>query len=91
MVTIEPLEPYYAEAREYARELITLIKFAEQNGADADGHEIRGQIRQKVRESTPLQTWLLIEVLARSVAATYEDLEDWSESVLQALSEEGFE
>lgn len=82
------LDPYYREARDCARELVTLIKVADDNGTDEDGHVIRGQIRQKVNESTPLQTWLLVEVLARGVAATYDDLADWSESVLQALAEE---
>lgn len=84
-----PLDPYYAEAREKAREIVTLIKTAEAWEADPDGHDIRGQIRQHVRDSTDLGVWLLIEVLARSVAATYEDLDEWSAAVLQALAEEG--
>jgi hypothetical protein len=82
----EPLDDYYREACEYAREIVTLIKVAEQHGTDDDGHVIRGQIRQKVNGSTPLQTWLLVEVLARAVAATYDDLDDWSAAVIQALS-----
>lgn len=84
----DPLEPYYNDARTYARELITLIKIADENGTDTDGHIIRGQIRQKVREGTQLQTWLLVEVLARAVAATYEDLSDWSDAVIQAVATE---
>lgn len=80
------LDPYYREAREAAREIITLIKVAEEHGTDSEGHEIRGQIRQYVRDHTDLQTWLLIDVLARAVAATYEDLSDWSASVIEAVA-----
>ena len=86
----EPLEPYYREAREFARYLITLIKVGDDNGTDEDGHVIRGQIRQQVRtwesEASPLRTWLLIEVLARSVAATYDDLDEWSAAVIESLA-----
>lgn len=87
------LDPYYREAKEAAREIVTLIKFAEENGGEGgDPHAIRGQIRQQVtaweRESSPMRTWLLIEVLARSVAATYEDLDDWSTAVLKAMADE---
>jgi hypothetical protein len=83
------LEPFYREAREQAREFVTLIKFAEQHGGeDADPHAIRSQIRQYVSTATPAQTWFLIEVLARSVAATYDDLEEWSAAVIEALSNE---
>jgi len=81
------LDPYYQQAREAGRELITLIKIAEEQGSDPDGHIIRGQIRQYVRDNGPTQVWLLIEVLARSVAATYDDLADWSASVIQAETE----
>lgn len=87
------LDPYYREVQEFAREVITLIKFAEQHGGeDSDPHAIRGQIRQQVtqweREASGMRTWLLIEVLARSVAATYDDLNDWSEAVIQAIAQE---
>lgn len=85
------LDPYYREACETAREIVTLIKVAEERDSDRGGHVIRGQIRQQVRawesEASPLRTWLLIEVLARAVAATYDDLADWSESVLKALAD----
>ena len=88
----DDLELYYRQAQEFGREIVTLIKVAEANGTDQDGHVIRGQIRQRVSEwetdSSPLRVWLLIEVLARSVAATYEDLDDWSVSVLQAVAED---
>ena len=85
------LDPYYQQAREFAREIVTLIKFAEEHGSDG-GHEIRTQIRQQVREweteGSQMRTWLLIEVLSRSVAATYDDLADWSEAVLNAVADE---
>lgn len=87
-MSAEPLDPYYRAAREAAREIVTLIKVAEENGTDPDAHVIRGQVRQYVRDHTPLQTWLLVEVLARAVAATYEDLDDWSTAVLQAVAAE---
>lgn len=82
------LDPYYREAKEAGREFVTLIKVAEENDTDPDGHIVRGQIRQYVRDATDAQVWLLVEVLARSVAATYEDLDDWSNSVLEAIAEE---
>jgi hypothetical protein len=82
----DPLAPYYTAANEKAREIVTLIKTAEAYDSDPDGHAIRGQIRQHVRDATPLQVWLLIEVLARSVAATYEDLDEWSAAVIAALA-----
>jgi hypothetical protein len=87
------LDPYYREAREFAREIVTLIKFAEEHGGEeSDPHAIRGQIRQQVtaweKEGSAIRTWLLIEVLARSVAATYDDLADWSASVIEAVSAE---
>ena len=78
------LDPYYREAKEAGRELVTLIKIAEEQGSDPDGHVIRGQIRQYVRDHGPTQVWLLIEVLARSVAATFDDLADWSAAIIQA-------
>lgn len=82
------LDPYYREAREAAREIVTLIKLAEEQGTDPLAIVIRGVVREKVRDNTPAQTWLLIEVLARAVAATYDDLDDWSTSVLKAVAEE---
>lgn len=81
------LDMYYQEARETAREIVTLIKVAEEQRTDPDALIIRGVVREKVREHTPLQTWLLVEVLARAVAATYDDLADWSSSVLKAVAE----
>jgi hypothetical protein len=82
------LDPYYRQAQEQAREFVTLIKVAEEMGADPDGHDIRGQIRQYVRANPMLGTWLLIEVLARSVAATFDDLEDWSAAIVATVAEE---
>lgn len=84
------LDAYYREAREYARELITLIKVADDSDTDPDeaSREIRGQIRQYVRGATPTQVWLLIHVLANAVAATYDDLGDWSTSVIEALADD---
>ena len=85
----DPLEPFYRAAREQAREFVTLIKFAEEHGGEeSDPHAIRGQIRQYARDATDAQVWFLIEVLARSVAATYEDLNDWSVSVIEAIAKE---
>jgi fermentation-respiration switch protein FrsA (DUF1100 family) len=73
----DELEEFYRAAREQAREFVTLVKFAEEHGGEAaDPHAIRGQIRQYVRDATDAQVWFLIEVLARSVAATYENLAD---------------
>lgn len=85
------LDLYYQQASEKAREFVTLVKTAEQHGPDADpgGHIVRGQIRQWSNEATDLQRWLMVEVLARAVAATYDDLDDWSQSVLEAIASEG--
>lgn len=84
------LDDNYRRAREYGRELVTLIKAVDGYGPGGDpgGHMIRGQIAQHVSETTPLSTWLLVEVLARSVAATFDNLDDWSEAVIQAVADE---
>lgn len=84
------LDGDYRAARERGRELVTLIKAVDDYGPDADpgGNMIRGQVAQMVGEITPLSIWLLIEVLARSVAATYDNLDDWSAAVIQAVADE---
>jgi len=89
-----PLEPQYRDAHEFAREMVTLIKFGQESGQDDNeiAVAIRGQIRQKIREWTdagsPARVWILVEVLCFGVAGSFEDLSDWSESVINALSEE---
>jgi hypothetical protein len=85
---VTEFDDLYRRAQEDAREIVTLMKMAEEQGLDDDAH-IRGIVRQRMSTYIePRQSWLLIEVLARAVADTFDNLADWSEHVVTALGGE---
>lgn len=79
-------EAEYRAAGEAAREIVTLMKMAEGQGYDDPAH-MGGIVREVMRGYQSRQAWRLVEVIARGVAGTFADLDEWSTHVLDALAE----